>query len=396
MTRTEDRLIAALESAAAAVRLEESRPLAEPARRRQGRLFPQRGRLAARHRRAWLAAVVPAAAAIAVAAFVVALNSHGTSPRSVLAAAYIGGSEPRVPAFFVDAGSTGLYDQKLRVVSLTTGAVTATEHAPAGTSEITFLGEQPQTGNFVAAFTGKDAGRVLLYRFAVTGTGQMTPLTRINGIMLRQQGATLTPLALSPDGSRLALSWTAGSSPAPNGTVDAKIILLDLGNGTRQVWNDTLTDRRHFPQITTAAWTPKGQALVFASHICDVDGASPCFWQFRQLTTTGKLHAGPVLLHQNGMSSEIQAPAISSDGGSVVEVRPAASHDDGASLVRVSLANGRQTVLSRLPAPGRYQAGANEGNFLFVGQQLHPGNNWRLFGWVNDAGFHSLHLPPAS
>jgi hypothetical protein len=59
--------------------------------------------------------------------------------------------------------------------------VTATERAPAGTGDITFLAEQAQTGNFVAAFEPRNGAQVL-YRFRITGTGKITPLTRIDGI----------------------------------------------------------------------------------------------------------------------------------------------------------------------------------------------------------------------
>ena len=102
---------------------------------------------------------------------------------------------------------------------------------------------------------------------------------------------------------------------------------------------------------------------------------------------------GPVLLRQNGMNSPVQAPAISPDGLSVVEVRngtgSGTGSGTGASLVRIPLATGAQTVLHRFRGPGPFQVGPNEGNFLVVGQRL-QGGNWRLAGWVSDAGFHSL------
>jgi hypothetical protein len=395
VTRTEDRLIAALESAASAVRVEDMRPLATPEQIRPSQAGPPWHGVTrrVRRRRVWLAAL-PAAVALAVIATLAGLTGQRPSPGSVQTAAYIGGSEPRVPAFFVDAGSTGLYDQKLRVISLATGAVTSTGHAPAGTQDITFLAEQPQTGNYVAGFISNHAGGVELYRFRITGTGQITPLTRIEGILLNEQPENLTPLALSPDGSRLAVSWIANTIPAPRGAVESKIILLNLSNGTQQVWNDRLAAAGHYPRITSAAWTPDGQALVFASHVCSVStGANPCFWEFRKLATAdGQLQAGPVLLRQNGMNSETQAPAVSPDGSSVAEVRTGPGA--GASLVRISLATGSQTILFR--APGTYQVGANEGNFLVVGQQAHPGSNWRLAGWVDGTGFHPVPSPPAS
>jgi hypothetical protein len=294
MTRTEDRLMAALESAAADIDAQTMRPLASPG--------PSRPGLAGRTRRrpVMLAAALAAAALIAGIAAVVV-----PSPGPVLAAAYIGGSEAHVPAFFIDAGDTGLYQQKLRVISLTTGAVTATEHAP-------------------------------------------------------------------------------------RGTVDAKIILLNLRTGARQVWDDRLTAGDHYPRITSGAWTPDGRALVFASHICSVADARRCSWEFRKLVAAGsRLHAGPVLLRQRGMGAPDQAPAISPHGDSVIEVR---AHTG---LIRMSLTTGRPMVLSPLRAPGRYAAGPNEGNFLFIGRQTHPGNDWQIAGWVAGARFHPLRYPPA-
>jgi len=380
------------------------RPLAAPEQGRPGRRGLRRRDLTGHgHRsRVWLAAFAAAASIATIAAVSVALSSQKPSPGPVLVGDYIGGSEPAVPAFFVDAGSTGLYDQRLRVVSLATGAVTATEHAPAGTADITFLAEQAQTGNFVAAFDSNQAGGQVLYRFSITGTGKITPLTRIKGIVLKPQAGnlagSLTVLALSPDGSRLALSWTS-NIPSPGGAVGSEIIVLDLNNGPRQVWKDSLTAGDYYPQITSAVWTPDGRTLVFASHMCKLNtDTNLCFWEFRGLVKGGArgLQAGPVLLRQNGMESEIQAPAISPDGSSVVEVRSGTASGADTSLVRVSLANGKQAVLHRWRTSGPYQVGANEGNFLIVAQQLHSGNTWRLRGWVDSAGFRSLYYPRSS
>ena len=161
------------------------------------------------------------------------------------------------------------------------------------------------------------------------------------------------------------------------------------------MWNDRLTDRNHYPRITSAVWTQDGQALTFASQICRVKSPS-CFWEFRELVTVGSgLRAGPVLLRRSGMNSPIRSPAISPDGRSVIEVRSGTGPGTGTSLVRISLATGLQTVLHHWRAPGPFQVGPNEGNFLVVAQHLH-GGNWRLAGWVSDAGFHSLDHRPAS
>ena len=385
MTRTEDRLIAALESAAADIRVEAMRPLIVPVQSRRRR-----------RRRAWLAAVVPMAASIAAIATLLALNSQKPSPGPVRTAAYIGGSEPFVPAFFVDAGSLTLNPgHQIRVISLATGKVTSAEHYPPGAEEVTFVAEQPKTGNFVAAFISKQAGGLQLYRFRITGTGSITPLTRMEGILLKLQPANITVLGLSPDGSRLALSLIANTIPTPGHAADSKIILLNLASGARQVWNDRLTDRNHFPQIRSAAWARDGQSLTFASQICRMD-LSSCFWEFRKLVTVGSgLRAGPVLLRQSGMNSSVQGPGISPDGRSVLEVRNGTGPGAGTSLVRISLATGAQTVLHRWDAPGSFQIGPNEGNFLVVGQHVH-GDDWRLAGWVSDGGFHSLDQRPAS
>jgi hypothetical protein len=396
MTRTEERLIAALDSTAAAVPVDAMRPLVAPGQGLPGRAGPRREVTRRSHRsRVWLAALAAASIA-AIAAVPVALNSQASLP--VTRAAYIGGSEPAVPAFFVDAGSTGLYDGRLRVVSLATGAVTATELAPAGTGDITFLAEQAQTGNFVAAFEARQ-GEQALYRFRVTGTGKITPMTRIHGITIKQHAGSLAALALSPDGSRLALSWVPDNFPAA--AASAELILLNLSTGARQVWKDSLADGAYYPDVTSAVWTPGGRALVFATHMCKLNAdASVCFWEFRRLRTPlvgDGLQAGPVLLRQNGMGSQIQAPAISSDGSSVVEIRHGNAPGRPVALVRISLDTGEQAVLHHWGGPGTFQVGANEGNFLIVGQQLRPGGNkWLLRGWIDDRGFHSLTYPSNS
>lgn len=397
MTRTEDRLATFLKTAAAEIRADAMLPLAAPGPSKPGRAG-RRHHTATRHvrqRRTRLAVLAATASITGIAGAVVALNSQAPSPRPVRAAAYIGGAEPNVPAFFVDAGNFAPDSRTLRVVSLATGKVTASEHMPADTSEITFLAEQAQTGNYVAAFNVRGHSETqALYRFRITGTGTITPLTRINGITLHPKTTYQTVLALSPDGSRLAVSQMPDDL-LEGSTFVSKVIVLNLRTGARQVWKDRLADGAYQPYITSAVWTPDGRALVFATHMCKVSAAGPCYWQFRSLRTpaAGGMRPGPVLLRLNGMSSQIRAPSISPDGSSVVEVRNPVSPGRAISLVRVDLATGQQVVLHTWPAPGRYQAAANAGNFLLVAQQLHPGSNWVLSGWVNGAGFHALRYP---
>ena len=386
MIQTEERLIAALESAAAAVRVEDMRPLVAPGEDRAGRVTaPMRG--ISRHprrRRVWLATALPAAAGLSALGIIVALTGQRSS-ESIQTTGYIGGSLPHVPAFFVDAGSTGLSGKQLRVISLATGKVTSTEHMPVGTDDISLLAEQPQTGNYVAGFISSKRG-LALYRFRITGTGQITTLTPAGRILPDEQPENITPLALSPDGSRLAVSLTANYIPAPRGKFDAKIILLNLRNGTQQVWNDGLTDRAHFPEITSAAWTPDGRVLVFASHTCRLPRLNACTWEFRKLAVAGgRLRTGPVLLHQTGMNMQTQQPEVSTDGGSVIEVHPGPGARS--SLVRINLSIGRQTVLFR--SSGILQPGPNVGNFEFIGQQVSR-NKWRIAGWVDVDGFHPV------
>jgi WD40 repeat protein len=394
MTPTEDRLTAALESAAATVRAETMRPLTAPEPGRPGQARSH-GRGANGHgyqRRAWLTAVAAAASIAVIAGALVTLKSQQPAPRPVRAGAYIGGSEPAVPAFFAGPGP-GLNSQQLRVASLATGAVTATEHAPVGTEELEFLAEQAQTGNWVAVYSTRQS-RELLYRFSITGTGKLTRLTRIKGITLKPQSEDLTVLALSPDGSRLALSQIP---PGESTVAYNRFIVLNLKTGAQQVWKDRLVDGAYQPSITSAVWTPDGRSLVFASQMCKVSSVTldtgPCFWQFRNLRTppaSGGFQAGPVLLRQSGMGGVNQAPAIAPGARSVVEVRHGTSPGGDFTVVRVDLATGKQVVLHRLGAPGPYQVGLNEGNFILVAQTAHSGSKAVVRGWTDDRGFHPV------
>jgi hypothetical protein len=246
----------------------------------------------------------------------------------------------------------------------------------------------------VAFSTG--GSRELLYRFRITGTGTMSRFTRITGITLKPQSQNLTILALSPDGSRLALAQIPAGSPAAEAT---RLIVLNLTTGARRVWTDRLAEGAFRPSITSAVWTPDGHSLVLAAHLCQLNrttlATGPCFWEFRGLRTPAAGHgfqAGPVQLRLSGMAGVNQAPAISSDGGSVVTVRNRTG-DGGATLIRTSLASRQQTVLHHLAAPGPYAIGANEGNFLILAQVTHSGNNAVIRGWVDDRGFHPLQHP---
>jgi hypothetical protein len=387
MTRTEERLTAALESAAAAVRVEEMPPLVAP---EPGRAVPLRRR-ASRHayrHRAWLAPLAAAASIAGLATAGVVLSTPAPSPGPGPAASAIGGPGPAGPEYYVDGSGTGRDARTLKVVSLATGTVTATAHAPLGTADLTFLAEQAQTGKWIAGFISPQS-RELLYRFSITDTGKVTPLTRINGITLTPQAEDVTVLAVSPDGSRLALSEIP---PGEHTTAYSKIVVLNLKTGAQQAWPDTLTDGSYQPSIVQAAWTPDGRALVLAARMCKLSaatGAGPCFWQWRSLRTPsagGGFQAGPVLLRQDGMDGVTQAPAISPGGSSVVEARNTSRQNGISTLIRIDLATGKQAVLRRLTPPGPYAMAQSEGNVLTVAQITDHGNNGVLRGWL-DGGF---------
>lgn len=315
MTRTEERLVDALGAVGRSVR-EETLPRL-PARNPA----PGPGRWGR-----WLA---PLAAAASVVLIVVVVSAiHLFSARPPGGGARIVGP----PRYYVSQGeSIGV-----QVRNTVTGAVTGRIRGPFsshGSSPMSAAGVAAGDGGriFVAAYTGSPPGisvvQTRLYTFHLTSAGRVTGLTLIKGGPLEHFVAD-GGLALSPDGSKVALTVYRPVSPASPPSV-SQIVVINLRTGARSFWTGGLRRAGFSQSVPSISWRPGGDSLVFLSQWCrtwivgGICGTRQHFTQVRTLRLTsggGRLSAGSVLLSQSARYPFIVQALLRPDGTALTVV----------------------------------------------------------------------------
>ena len=259
MNLIEDRIRAAARAAAGTVAPESVPPLELPAAPR--RRWLRDGRSAGTMRTPWAVRLAPVAAALAVIAIVITMvtvsrTTSGSSGRGASAAA-----APNVPAgppvsSYVRSGQVPPYyvtaTQADAVVHLTvSGASVATirPSLPGGTMvAVTTAGDRR---TFVLAEQDRDRKAVTFYQFRLGSSGRPGALTRLP--ISVADGKTMTGLALSPDGTRLAIAVV------PGGGVQ-QVRLYPVHGGPARTWSGTGGGPYG---ATSLSWTASQRTLAF-------------------------------------------------------------------------------------------------------------------------------------
>jgi len=224
--RTEDELRAALQM------LERHAPSAEAVlravhdgNRRRAVGLVRRGAVVRRWP-GWLAPVAAAAAVVGV--IIASLDISGVILRhpSGTAPARSAGVFAQVPSYFVALrGRSG----RAVVAATATGAVLGTVTPPTPNTVLTRVAATDDGRTFVfAAAPGVDQGPVRFYRLALDESGHPGRLT---ALPIPPETAALSGLALSPDGSKLAVSLLP-----VHGQSGSTIQVFSLATGARQEW----------------------------------------------------------------------------------------------------------------------------------------------------------------
>lgn len=405
MTRTEDRLTDALAAAARAVPEETLRPLVAPPHRRR--------------RVPWLqpaAAAVGVVLAVSLAVIVgrlVTWSGTGITPAAAGA-----------PRYYVEAGlDTGLTTRPV-VRSTATGAVTSrvpvpiVKNAPGyGTDAVA----SARNGLFfVAAFVPGGGERV--YRFRLTGAGQVTGFSALPGRVLGGGQWNAAALAATPDGSRVAVALTfvgpsgscgsTGEQACPAAHSDY-IVGISTATGVTTVWRDAPRDLGGASfMVQNLSWTGDGRELVFLGRWCRGATSFPeerCGTGFtagvRSLDPAsggGRLDSGRVLLRQSARFPYLAQALISPDGATITAVvlrgGVIGSHSvsgtvpDHLAVEQISVATGQKvaTLYHRRLGPTSQIVGAP--HFLVLSSDA-LGEHWLLNGGISggagyDNGFN--------
>ena len=355
MTRTEDRLTDALSAAARAVPEETLRPLiAPPARRRQS---------------VWLAPVAAALGIVLVVGLALAVGTRLSGSRSTGRPA---GSQGPVPRYYVVEGVRG--GQPV-VRSTATGQITDTVPVSKTASVFDVLASTRGGVFFVAAAAPGTEGQ-RLYRFRLTSAGRVTGFTPVPGGPIGRHYWAADALAVSPDGSRVAVSvaytWAGpsttcggpGQQTCPLGTPQPDYIeVIDLKTGARSVWRG---GNGAAYSVASLSWTANGRELVYLgqtcadqkqnSEMCTKYGRTAVVRALNPASGGGRLGSGPVLLRQTGQFPYIAQALISPDGRTItalVLTGQMTSHGESdvlppnLAVIQLSRATGQLRVLYR-------------------------------------------------
>jgi hypothetical protein len=213
--------------------------------------------------------LAPAAAALAVVAIVLSMaavsrTGSGSSSEGVAA-----GAVPPVPAgppvsFYVSTGQVPPYFVALTasdaVVHLTvSGATVATIRPSLPGGKVVAVTAAGDDRTFVLAEQGQDRKAVTFYQFRLGSSGRPGALTRLP--MSVADGKTMTGLALSPDGSRLAIAiGPGGLSIGAGGLQEVK--LYPVGGTSARTWSATGGTIGSAFDTRSLSWTASQRTLA--------------------------------------------------------------------------------------------------------------------------------------
>jgi hypothetical protein len=341
MSSVQDRLTAAVRAAAATIPDDGAPPLRLPAGPVTGRRrWPGRA----------LALAVPASAAVALTAIVVAVAVlHGQAIRSRTGPAQAGGGLP--PRYFVALGGTGRTAQAgafrlfASVVDGTTGKVIATVRPPGPDDTFVTVTGAADDRTFVLAVQNRQKigpaldllpSRLYELRIDPAGSGAhaiLSPLP-IPALSLPTY-PLLDTIALSPDGSRLAVMDDAWPRPS--------VRVYDVTTGRYRGWH-LPADLQHIrPPFLSPSWQADGRYLALSVRWGHPSGTE-CLDCVRLLDTAAAggnlltdsklLIRPPALPGHSAWTSTLLAP----DGNRILR----------SAIVQVPGVKGRYTFVSRI------------------------------------------------
>jgi hypothetical protein len=269
-----------------------------------------------------------------------------------------------------------------------------------------------------------------VYSFSLTTSGSLTPMTLVKGGVVH--GAdyllNLVNLAVSPDGTKIALTFdsTNAAYPGMTGLAD-KIAVIDLRTGAQSIWQGGLyrPDKNLF-SIQGLSWADGGRSLVFLPTWCPAvpnlgAGNQQCAMndtrsrdsELRSLNVAlggGSLADSSIVLRESAKYPDIEQVVADQDGNIDVLVLSGPKNSQGqpqdVSVIQVAAGSGTPSVLYRhsfVPSGketlsmNSYSLAADpSGRYILFGVDYvingTPSGQTALspLGWIGQGAFHAL------
>jgi hypothetical protein len=389
VTPTEELLASMLADEATAITPASLRPLNEPARE------SRRSRLAR-----WRAAGFRVAIPVAAAAAVLLVAGLMVAARSLFAVAppfADAGTRTSPPPYYVEIDA----NDKVIVQSTATGrrtdVVTPPAWVQANSSADAAVAVSADGRTFVAAYNDWDSVRTSLFRFTLTGSGEVAGFSRIR--TGRLPGLTEPSLAISPDGTQIALAGIPDKSPLQASSGPPRLVVADLRTGRVRAWPG-LAGTGATDSIQDPAWvtdqtlrflvaTCRGYRDVPYNAACAYAGPAGREWTLNVPRGRAALGSGRVLVALPGVTAQaLSGRGARSQGVTALELL----RSGGIQVARYDVRTGRRLkILYR----GR---GAWKSNYFYAGLAVDGSGNHLLisedlgsfFGWIGDRRFHRL------
>lgn len=235
-----------------------------------------------------------------------------------------------------------------------------------------------------------------IYRFQVTGSGQITGFTEVAHSHANANG--MITMAASPDGEKLATSDAAEGWDA--------ITVADLATGQRSVWRGGL------PGVNSTgmySWEADNRTLAFtAGSGIAGSGAPGTMTEVRTLDTGtgGGSLAASHLVGTVRLPEGAGGTVLSPNGQTITAVLPGSpnSHDESPTppdqVIQISVTSGRQTVLYSAPSHATIPTGDDFGSGITSDGNDHLLQGGAIGGgtygagvelaWIGGGKFHPL------
>ncbi len=351
-------------------------------------------------------------ASVAAALAVILAGGGGAALSSVVAGPVATSGTSVKPAYYLQVGNGVARDATL-IRSTATGAITGRVHCPWHRSQFFGAAVASKSTFFVACEKLLKVGpkthaeTTKIYRFTLTAQGRITGYVLLRGGTLPKFGGY--GLAVSPDGSQLAITGEPGGITGP----PTEIVVLNTRTGSHRVWKlASAKSPRLGYSFNGLSFTGNGRELVYLLYVTCLGGVGPpgsckgAGEEVRALNPAdqGSLPGSTTLLFNldavaSPKNNNIQAAQVSPDGSEVTLVLqtnypPSRKGPLGTiSVLQVSARSGKvrhvlyRTTTSKTYPTVHFFSADPSGRYLLLGYDFGDG---LISGWIDQGKLRAL------